>query len=284
MPDDFSRFFRLHATDSEGVPVLIDRQEVSYDLGVGSFEVIGLAEVGAPTDGRLDRAYYVEDHDNYFDVILKGDEAAVSRITHVEIPTSSVEGYFDIYNPGGPGRTPDPDTIYTRPADPQMQPVFLSLDAQRAVSYAAQDLAAWDDDDDMPVVFRLTAEDASDRFTASSIEARAWIADEGMQFADVPFANEMMRPGVDEVRVFVRDDGGDRIYTMDAGEINQLSAPDSGWGDHGVAFGAFMNPWPGAEPVFRWFDEERGVHVFSGKNANGQIPPEAAAAWYSALF
>lgn len=284
MPDDFPRFFRLHATNADGVPVVIDRQKTSYDLGVGSLEVIGLAEVGAPTNEPFDRAYYVEDHDNYFDIILKGDEAAVSRITHVEIPTSSVDGYFDIYNPGGPGRTPDADTIYTRPANPQMQPVFLSLDDQRAISYAAQNLEAWDDDDNMPVVFRLTAHNAPDRFTTSSIEARAWIADEEMQFADVPFANEMTRPGVDEVRVFIRNDGGDRIYTMDADEIDQLSAPDSGWGDHGVVFGAFKDPWPGAMPVFRWFDDDRGVHVFSGNNLNDLIPTDATVAWYGATF
>jgi hypothetical protein len=284
MPDDFPRFFRLHATDAGGNPVVIDAEAVSYDLGVGSVEVVGLAEVGAPTDKTLNRAYYVEDHDNYFDIILKGDEAAVARLTHVEIPTSAVDGYFDIYNPGGPGRTPDPGTTYTRPAAAQMQPIFISLDDQRAVSYAAQDLQAWDDDDDMPVVFRLIASDRPDRFTTSSIQARNWIADEGLQFADVPFANEMARPGVDAVRVFIREDGGDRIYTMDPPEIAQLTLPNSGWADDGVAFGAFRDPQPGAVPFFRRFDADRGIHVFAAADSTGKAPEGSTTAWFSAAF
>lgn len=71
---------------------------------------------------------------------------------------------------------------------------------------------------------------------------------------------------------------------MDANEIEQLSAPDSGWGDHGVVFGAFKDPWPGAMPVFRWFDDDRGVHVFSGNNLNDRIPTQATVAWYGATF
>jgi hypothetical protein len=284
MLDDFPRFFRLHATDAGGNPVLIDAGAVSYELGVGSVEVLGLAEVGAPTDKTLNRAYYMEDHDNYFDIILKGDEAAVSRITHVEIPTSAVDGYFDIYNPGGPGRTPDPGTTYTRPAVTQMQPIFISLDDQRAVSYAAQDLEAWDDDDGMPVVFRLIAADRPDRLTTSTIQARQWVADEGMQFADVPFANEMVRPGVHEVRAFIRGDGGDRIYTLDPAEIAQLTLPTSGWTDEGAAFGAFRDPQPGAVPIFRKFDADRGVHVFAAADSTGKAPEGSTTAWFSAAF
>lgn len=284
LPDDFPRFFRLHATDTLGNPVVIDEQGVSYDLGAGLLEVVGLAEVGVPVDGPADRAYYVEDHDNYFDVILKGDEAAVARLQHVEIPTSEVDGYFDIYNPGGPGRTPDPDTTYTRPSLPQMQEINVSLDDLRTVSHAAQSLDAYDDDDDLPVVFRLQAPGFPDRFTASSITARQWIDEEDFSLAGVGFANEMLRPGVSEVRAFVREDGGDRIYTLDAAEQAELGESGSGWLDEGVAFGAFADAWEGAVPVYRFHDPVTDRHWFSPDPDAGEGMEPVGVGWHAARF
>jgi hypothetical protein len=282
LPDDFPRFFRLHATHTSGSPVLVDQEGVTYDLGDGILEVVGLAEVGEPVDEPADRAYYVEDHDNYFDIVLKGDESAMARLTHVEIPTSAVAGYFDIYNPGGPGRTPDPDTTYTEPSAPQMQAIQVSLDDLRTVSFAEQDLYAYDEDDDMPVVFRLRPANGPDRFTSSSITARQWINEEALAYVGIDFPNEMSRPAVFEVRVFVREDGSDRIYTLDAAEQDLLSQPDSGWVDGGPVFGAFAIEQLGAAPVFRFYDPSTERHLFTPDASEGAGMDSLGSAWYAA--
>jgi hypothetical protein len=285
LPDDFDRFFRLHATDVRCRPVVIEQSGRVHDLGVGRIEVIGLAEVGAPVNGAPDRAYYVEDHDNYFDIILRGDTRAMARITAVEIPGSAVPGYFDIYNPGGPGRTPDPDTRYTRPALPQMQAVDIRLDQPLTVSHAEQDISRYDDDDDHAVVFRIRDPFGPDRFTSSTIVARSWI-DEGLQPAGVDFPNEMARPGVSDVIAFVNEKTGDRIYTLDQAEQNRLSAAGSGWRNEGRAFGAFATPQPGAGPIHRFFDRRASRHLFTPDRAD----PGARGAqyqgvgWYGAIL
>jgi hypothetical protein len=286
VPDDFERFFRLHATDAKCRPVVIDEQGKGYDLGVGRLEVVGLAEIGAPLDGPANRAYYVEDHDNYFDIILKGDAAAIARLAAVEIPTSAVPGYFDIYNPGGPGRTPQPDTRYTKPASPQLQPILVSLDDPRTVSYAEQDLARYDQDDDLAIVFRLVDLAGADRFTSSSIEAQGWVSD-GLVSAGVDFPNETARPGVSDVRAFVHPDRGDRIYTLDLAEQVRLAAPGSGWIDEGRAFGAFSAPQPGAGPIYRFVDRHTGRHHFTPDFAEGSGRRGAryeGIAWYAAIL
>jgi hypothetical protein len=283
VPDDFERFFRLHATDIKGHPVLISEAGRRYDLGIGWLEVVGIAELGAPPDGPADRAYYLEDHDNYFDIILKGNAAAVARIGAVEIPTSAVPGYFDIYNPGGPGRTPDPDTTYTKPALPQLQPVLVSLDDPRTVSYAEQDLDRYDLDDDLPVVFRMREANRPDRFTTSTITAQAWVS-EGLHAAGVDFANEMARPGVAEVRAFYRAANGDRIYTANPSEWARLAAESSGWNDEGRAFGAFGSPQPGAAPVYRFFDTRARRHHFTPDFSEGKGLRYEGIAWYAAIF
>jgi hypothetical protein len=286
LPTDFDRLFRLHATDVRGRPVVISRAGVRYDLGVGSVEVLGLAEVGAPQPQPIERAYYVEDHDNYFDVVLKGDLRAVRRLVSVEIPTSAEPGYFDIYNPGGPGRTPQPDTVYTRPALPQFQPIFVSLDDLRTVSYAEQSLAHYDDDGDLAVVFRLRDPRGPERFTASSILAREWV-DEGSTVVGVEFANEMARPGVLDVEGFVNVSTGDRIYTLDHVEQARLSAPSSGWLSEGRVFGAFARPERGASPIYRFYNQKQQRHYFSADRRPMETRPGyrfVGVAWYSARF
>jgi hypothetical protein len=283
VPDDFERFFRLHAKDSECRTVLISEARKRYELGNGWLEVVGIAELGAPPDGEANRAYYVEDHDNYFDIILKGDASAVASIHAVEIPTSAVPGYFDIYNPGGPGRTPDPDTTYTEPAQPQLQPVSVSLDDPRTVSYAEQDLDRYDLDDDLPIVFRLRDAHGPDRFTSSTIQAQAWLSD-GLVAAGVDFPNEMARPGVVDVRGFHHAGTGDRIYTADPREWSKLAAEDSGWTDEGRAFGAFSTPQPAAGPIYRFFDPRLQRHHFTPDFLEGRGMRYHGIAWYGAIL
>ncbi len=280
LPDDFERFFRLHAVDAQGQPVVISQAGLSYDLGDGELEVVGMAEVGAPTDGTPDRAYYVEDHDNYFDIVLRGDAAAMARLLAVEIPTSAEPGYLDLYNPGGPGRTPDPNTRYTKPALPEFEPISISLGDLGTVSYAAQELDAYDADDDLAVVFRLRDPAGPDRFTSSSITAQDWV-DAGLSVVGVEFANESSRPGVSDVRAFWHPESGDRIYTLDPDLQTALSAPDSGWVDEGRAFGAFATPQPGAVPVYRIVQRRTGWSYYRA-DARARGDRAAEVAWYAA--
>lgn len=280
MPDDFERFFRLHAVNAEGLPVVIDQTGRRYNLGEGSLEVLGLAEVGAPTEGAPDRAYYVEDHDNYFDIVLRGDATAMARLMAVEIPTSAEPGYLDLYNPGGPGRTPDPSTRYTKPALPELEPIRISLDEPGTVSYAAQTLDAYDADDDLAVVFRLHDPSGADRFTSSSITAQDWV-DQGMSLVGVDFANESSRPGVSDVWGFWDPESGDRIYTLDADLRAALSMPGSGWVDEGRAFGAFATPQPGAVPFYRFIQRRTGRSYY-GADAGESFGSAVGVAWYAA--
>ncbi|MFN3713899.1 MAG: hypothetical protein ACK4SX_09590 [Alcanivoracaceae bacterium] len=283
LPGDFERFFRLHATHLDGSSVLINEAGTTYDLGNGVLEVVGIAELGAPGDNEDNRAYYVEDHDNYFDIILKGDEQAMASIYAVEIPTSAVSGYLDLYNPGGPGRTPDPLTTYTKPAQPQMQPVWVSLDDLRTVSYAEQDLDRYDLDDDMPVVFRLRHAQGGDRLTTSTIEAQGLVS-EGWVAVSVDFPNEMARPGVAEVRGFYHAASGNRIYATDPDEWSVLTAEDSGWTDEGLAFGAFDTPQLGAGPIYRFFDAFLERHHFTPDFDEGHGMDYQGIAWYGAIL
>lgn len=286
LPDDFERFFRLHATDAAGDDVMIDRERLVYDLGVGQLEIIGMAELGEPAEPPYDRAYYLEDHDNYFDIIIRGDEAAVERLTYVEIPTSAVPGYFDIYNPGGPGRTPNPETVYTKPAIPQLIPVFVSLDDLRTVSYAEQNLFKYDPDDQHDVVFRLRDPNGPDRFTISSIEAADWVA-QGLTAAGVDFPNEADRPGVTQVKEFIHEQTGERIYTLDPDELSALAAPESGWLSEGRSFGAFASPQLGAGPIHRYREVSTGRRHFTPDETEfaGDASYEyEGVAWYAAVL
>jgi hypothetical protein len=133
-PNEFEHFFRLHATATDGSTLLLDKVGVDYRVFGGTVRVVGLADLGRPAGGDvLYDDCYLEDWDNYIDIILDGDEAAVRAVTAVEIPASG--GYGPFYNPGGPGNNPTPGVHYTVAGLPQVQPVTLALDDPMTVSY-----------------------------------------------------------------------------------------------------------------------------------------------------
>ena len=127
LPTDFETFFRLRVQGPNG-EVIVDRAGVDYQVTGGRLRVVGLSDLGAPASADVTYdGCYAEDLDNYIDIVLEGDEAAMRSITHVEIP-SVVGGYPGFYNPGGPGTTPFPGVIYTQPGPPDLEPVINALD------------------------------------------------------------------------------------------------------------------------------------------------------------
>lgn len=287
LPDEFARYFRLTATDASGATVTIDRAGVSYDLGVGTVEVVGLAELGQPLAGTANEAaYYVEDHDNYVDIILKGDAAAVARLTQVAIPTSAEAGYNDLYTPGGPGRTPTAGVTHTAPAAAQSFPITVSLDSLGTVSYAAQSIAAYDQDDGLPVVFRLYNPHTNDHlYTASSIEAAA-ATTLGYQEEGVPFSAESGSDLLVDVQRLHNPDTGDHLYTTSTVERDALLTSDTGYRYEGVAFQAYAAPTEGATAVHRYYLDGAADHFYTTSLAEGAASGYRyeGVAWYSASF
>ncbi|MFV3075586.1 autotransporter outer membrane beta-barrel domain-containing protein [Niveispirillum fermenti] len=285
-PGDFSRFFQLQAVDSEGRLVTITQDGVAYDLGpgLGIVKVVGLADLGVPPAG-IPAPYYLADNDNYIDIILTGDDAAVRSLLNVKIPTAAEAGYSDIYTPGGPGRTPVTGTIYTRPAATQTLAITDSLDRLTTVSYAAQQVAAYDRHDNLPVIFRLHHAGTGDTvLTASSNRAASLLA-QGYGEQGVPFANDGNSQATLAVREFYSAAAGDHVYTADAVEIERLLLPGSGYQDQGVVFRAMGHAAPGAAPIHRFFSANTGNHLYSPSLTEGFTSDGYAyegVAWYAA--
>ncbi|MCC2624927.1 MAG: phospholipase [Burkholderiales bacterium] len=131
LPTDFATFFRIQVTSSNGTVSWITQAGVPYSFPEGTIQVVGLADLGLAGSTLNDA--YIEDFDNYIDIVLKGDVAAMRRITAVEIPASG--GYKPFYNPGGPGNNPTPGVIYTSPGPYKLQPVTMAIDNPLTVSY-----------------------------------------------------------------------------------------------------------------------------------------------------
>ncbi len=124
-PNEFERFFRLHALAPDSSDMLLEQTDTVYTLLGGTLKIIGLSDLGQSSESYDD--CYDEDRDNYIDVILEGDEAAARNLTFLEIP-SLAGGYDPLYTPGGPGTTPFPGVIYTSPGPPDLEPVMIALD------------------------------------------------------------------------------------------------------------------------------------------------------------
>jgi len=131
LPTEFARYFRLQAVDSAGEIHWIEETGRSYPIDGGQLTVLGLADLGLAMSTYDDA--YIEDHDNQIDIVIAGDDAAVRRITLVDIPAA--DGYSPFYNPGGPGNDPEPDTTYSQPGAPTQQPVTIALDDPMTVEF-----------------------------------------------------------------------------------------------------------------------------------------------------
>lgn len=93
-----------------------------------TIRVVSLSDLGRKPGGDVvEDDCYQEDGDNQIDVILAGDENAMSAITHLEMPGLRA-GYMPLYNPGGPGPTPFDEVTYTEPSPPLVLPVDVALE------------------------------------------------------------------------------------------------------------------------------------------------------------
>ena len=140
MPDDFDRFFQLKATTESGESITITETGVTYAIGTqGTVTVVGLADL-APADTPVNAAY-VEDHDNYYDVILEGDLNAIKALRAVHMPSGN--GYSAVYNPGGPGNSPDAAGAAPGPFTVASQehsiPISFDLDGAGQVTFVETD-------------------------------------------------------------------------------------------------------------------------------------------------
>ncbi len=120
-------------------PIYLENTGVTYTIpGAGTIEGIGLATLGLA--GTPENDAYVADNNNYIDVVLKGDEAAMRQITYLDIPaggTNPATGtpYLKLYNPGGPGNNPTPGVFYTQPGPPVHMAVTQAIDDPNTVTY-----------------------------------------------------------------------------------------------------------------------------------------------------
>jgi hypothetical protein len=133
-PDEFERYFRLHVDDGASGTILVSTAGVDHEVPGGSLRVIGLSDLGRkidPSAGVFSDRCYNEDHDNYIDVVIVGDDAAVRGITALEIPAA--DGYSPFFNPGGPGAQPMPGVRYTAPGPPDIEPVVIAIDDPRRI-------------------------------------------------------------------------------------------------------------------------------------------------------
>ena len=140
LPGDFSNYFILEAQSSNGSVVQITSPGQSYTIGQdGSLKVVGIADL-APAGTTVNDAY-VEDHDNYYDIILEGDLSAIRRLTSVRMPSG--DGYQVVYNPGGPGNAPDASGAasgpFTVPSQDHTVPLTLDLNGAMTSTFVEID-------------------------------------------------------------------------------------------------------------------------------------------------
>ncbi|AFZ53621.1 DUF4114 domain-containing protein [Cyanobacterium aponinum] len=138
LPTDYQKFFLVKAEDSSGNIIELVETGVDYEIsGFGSIRVEGLADLSLaqPTYDNT----YIEDHDNYYDIILSGDEEAINQIKTVELPSSG--DYSVVYNPGGPGNNPssNPEGPFTVPSTPHQVNVDNDINRVSNVSYVEVD-------------------------------------------------------------------------------------------------------------------------------------------------
>lgn len=172
LPSEFSRYFLLEATSADGSIITIDATDAPVQIGeFGSITVLGLADL-APA-GTPENAAYVEDHDNYYDIILAGDAAAIARLSRVRMP--SFGAYQAVYNPGGPGNDPGAEGAapgpFTGASGDQSIPITQDLDNRLLATFVEVDGPVLRNPFDARPIGRLLGVAIEDTVTGQGIDA-----------------------------------------------------------------------------------------------------------------
>ena len=127
LPTQFDDYFTINLSDG----TVIDQANVPAHIEGGTVTVLGLADLGRKsTNQEYDPICYIEDRDNYFDVMLEvngeAPDLAISQVVSVLAFSKGKQ----LYTPGGPGTTPTPGTTYTAPSPPD-QIVEVNVDLER---------------------------------------------------------------------------------------------------------------------------------------------------------
>ena len=267
MPDDFGRFFQLKATTQSGESITITETGVSYAIGDrGTITVVGLADL-APA-GTPVNAAYVEDHDNYYDVILEGDLTAITALSAVRMP--SANGYSAVYNPGGPGNSPDAPGAapgpFTVPSQDHSIPISFDLDGARQVTFVETDGAVLRNPWNLRPVGHLLGPAVEDTVTGQTI--LAYIDPQKRRFFSSFAASSSAATDLPGQRT--------QLSAIDLIDIREVDAPS------GVTVSGSFSRSAADDSVLQWYsvsdDEGTVVDPLSGSILRPGEPGYAEAA------
>lgn len=140
-PNQYDNFFQVQVTNDAGEIVPLLRAGTEYFVDGASIEVVGLAELGMPGQVVDGNDCYGDDKDNQIDIVLKGDVEAMRKVTGVRVPSEepagehTPDGYWQFYNPGGPGNDPVEGTTYSQGSPDHTVPVTIAIDDPMTVTY-----------------------------------------------------------------------------------------------------------------------------------------------------
>lgn len=140
-PNQYDNFFQVQVKNDAGALFPLLKAGTEYLVDGHKIEVVGLAELGAPGQVIDGNDCYAEDRDNQIDIILKGDLAAMRKVVGVRVPSEqpagkrTPDGYWQFYNPGGPGNTPVEGTTYTQGSPDHIVPVTVAIEDPMTVTY-----------------------------------------------------------------------------------------------------------------------------------------------------
>lgn len=126
-PDSFERLWSLNLEGG----VVAKEVGVAYKTKAGKLTVVGLADLGAAMQSCEDYndVCYVEDADNYIDIIFKADSDEVAALVE------SVTIRAGLFNPGGPGVSPTDGVPFTKASSPTVIGVQNDLSGKMQVTY-----------------------------------------------------------------------------------------------------------------------------------------------------
>merc|ERR1712003_318380 len=128
-PDSFDRLWTL--TLSDGQKRTISKVGEVVQTSKGTLSVVGLADLGTAreTCGEYNDLCYVEDRDNYLDIIIRADNDETAALI------ASVQVRSGLFNPGGPGMDHILGVEFTQANSPQTIDVINDLSGAMQVTY-----------------------------------------------------------------------------------------------------------------------------------------------------